>query len=114
MSAKHTPGPVAMRYRHHYPDDGSKPYRTSEWQYTQGPWDKIPGNARDVSALYLHEASTQQPLTDKARAVIDAAPELLQALKDLKAAVMKYTSAPEDWPELAKALAAIEKAEGRA
>lgn len=82
LAEQQAAGPVAMRYRFHYPDDGSKPYRTSEWKYTQGPWDKIPGNARDVSALSLHEAPTQQPLTDEQKAV----------LRECRKKAMKWTA----------------------
>jgi hypothetical protein len=46
--------------------------------------------------------------------LIAAAPELLGALRELTNAVEQYAPNPGNWPELARALAVIAKAEGGA
>lgn len=81
--------------------------------YTPGPWtaegeDIIDANDKRVSSVQGLFRSKAEVTANAA--LIASAPELLDALQVLQAAVKTFVNGHEDWPEMQAAVKAIAKA----
>ena len=102
--SKHTPGPWERGY-----SLGSSGVIVGGVmrQYTNG-------EAKDqiVMVLGLKEDNGGAAAKEANARLIEAAPDLLEALKELSSAVRTFAHRGDEWPEHTQAIAAIAKAEG--
>ena len=58
---------------------------------------------QSVAKVFIDDADTEE----ECAALLAAAPEIRDALRNLTAAAEKFAAAPEDWPEIAAAAALL-------